>query len=107
MTYPVIEDGDVFYFETVSRNKISVEFSDLTNVFEDTSTDKKGRARNRLFKSWFNLYGQKDFFIEPREIIVNESESYSLLIIRKSYDNAASIIDAFDKFIKLANELEE
>lgn len=107
MTYPVIEDGDVFYFETDSRNKISVEFSDLTNVFEDTSTDKKGRARNRLFKSWFNSYGQKEFLIEPREIIVNESESYSLLIIRKSYDNAASIIDAFDKFIKLANELEE
>lgn len=156
MTYPVIEDGDVFYFETDSRNKVSVEFSDLTNVFEssfpiycidiyrlqnkgrvnessgtktrdtiveiikkffrkydcalvafiDTSTDKKGRARNRLFKSWFNLYGQKDFFIEPREIIVNDSESYSLLIIRKTYGNAALIIDAFDKFVKLANELE-
>ena len=50
--------------------------------------------------------GKKIFFIEPREIIVNDSESYSLLIIRKTYGNAALIIDAFDKFVKLANELE-
>lgn len=118
MTYPIIEDGNVFYFETDTQNKVSVEFTDLTHVFEfdkydcalvafiDTSTDKKGKARNRLFKSWFNLYGQKDFLIEPREIIINESESYSLLIFRKSYGNAALIIDAFDNFIKLANELD-
>ena len=156
MTYPVIEDGNVFYFETDTQNNVSVEFTDLTHVFEssfpiycidiyrfqnigrvnevygaktrntivgiikkifdkydcalvafiDTSTDKKGKARNRLFKSWFNLYGQKDFLIEPREIIINESESYSLLIFRKSYGNAALIIDAFDNFIKLANELD-
>ena len=157
MLYPIAEDGNVFYFETETRNKISVEFSDLTNVFEsffpiycidiyrsqnikranefngsttrdtiieiikkffdkydcalvafiDTSTDKKGKARNRLFKSWFSLFGKKEFVIEPREIVFSESESYSFLIIRKSYSNATAIIDAFDNFIKLANEAEK
>ena len=157
MLYPIAEDGNVFYFETETQNKISVEFSDLTNVFEsffpiycidiyrlqkdkrtnefngsstrntiieiikrffekydcalvafiDTSTDKKGKARNRLFKSWFNLFGTKEFIIEPREIVFSELESYSFLIIRKSYGNATTIINAFDNFIKLANEAEK
>lgn len=157
MTYPIAEDGNVFYFETETRNKISVEFSDLTSVFEsffpiycidiyrsqknkrtndfygsatrdtiidiikkffdkydcalvafiDTSTDKKGKARHRLFKSWFNLFGNKEFVIEPREIVFSELESYSFLIIRKSYGNVTTIIEAFDKFIKLANEAEK
>ena len=154
MFYPIIEDGNVFYFETDTQNKVSVEFSDLTSLFEsifpiycvdiyrsqknkrtneisgtktrdtivkiirdffdkydcalvafiDTSTDKKGRARNRLFQSWFNRFGKDDFLIEPREIIVSESESYSFLIIRKSYGNATALIKAFDNFIRLANE---
>jgi hypothetical protein len=154
--YPIIEDGDVFYFETDTHNKVSVEFSDLTSLFEsvfpiycvdiyrtqntehfndfhgtrtrdtivkiikeffdkydcaliafiDTSTDKKGRARNRLFQSWFNRFGREDFLIEPREIIISESESYSFLIIRKSYGNSTALIMAFDNFIKLANEPE-
>ena len=34
MFYPIIEDGDAFYFETDPHNKVSVEFSDLTNLFE-------------------------------------------------------------------------
>lgn len=156
MRYSVTEENNIFYFETDTQNKVSVEFSDLTSVFEsffpiycvdiyrsqntghvneldgaktrdtivdiirnfferfdcalvafiDTSTDKKGRARNRLFKSWFEKFGKDDFLIEPREIIVSESESYSFLIIRKSYGNAATLIDAFDRFIKLANEPE-
>ena len=156
MIYPIIEDGNVFSFETETRNKISVEFCDLTSIFEsffpiycvdiyrlqdsfhtnefygtktrdtivfiikkfldrfdcalvafiDTSTDKKGKARNRLFKSWFERFGKKDFIIEPREIIFDEAESYSFLIIRKTYGNADSIIEAFDRFIKLANEPE-
>ena len=156
MCYSVIEENNVFYFETDTQNKVSVEFNDLTNVFEsifpiycvdiyrsqnagrvnehdgsktrdtivdiiknfferydcalvafiDTSSDKKGRARNRLFKSWFDMFGKNDFLIEPREIIVSESESYSFLIIRKSYGNAATLIDAFDRFVKLANEPE-
>jgi hypothetical protein len=155
--YPIIEDGDVFYFETDTQNKVSVEFSDLTNLFEsifpifcvdiyrtqnsehvndlhghktrdtivkivkgffdkydcalvafiDTSSDKKGRARNRLFQSWFNRFGKDDFLIEPKEIILSESESYSFLIIRKSYGNASVLIEAFDKFVKLANEPED
>lgn len=154
--YPIIEDGNVFSFETETRNKISVEFCDLTSIFEsffpiycvdiyrlqdsfhtnefygtktrdtivfiikkfldrfdcalvafiDTSTDKKGKARNRLFKSWFERFGKKDFIIEPREIIFDEAESYSFLIIRKTYENADSIIEAFDRFIMLANEPE-
>lgn len=157
MFYPIIEDGDVFYFETDTQNKVSVEFSDLTNLFEsifpilcvdiyrtqnsehvndlhghktrdtivkivkgffdkydcalvafiDTSSDKKGRARNRLFQSWFNRFGKDDFLIEPKEIILSESESYSFLIIRKSYGNASVLIEAFDKFVKLANEPED
>ena len=157
MFYPIIEDGDVFYFETDTQNKVSVEFSDLTNLFEsifpifcvdiyrtqnsehvndlhghktrdtivkivkgffdkydcalvafiDTSSDKKGRARNRLFQSWFNRFGIDDFLIEPKEIILSESESYSFLIIRKSYGNASVLIEAFDKFVKLANEPED
>ena len=157
MFYPIIEDGDVFYFETDTQNKVSVEFSDLTNLFEsifpifcvdiyrtqnsehvndlhghktrdtivkivkgffdkydcalvafiDTSSDKKGRARNRLFQSWFNRFGKDDFLIEPKEIIPSESESYSFLIIRKSYGNASVLIEAFDKFVKLANEPED
>ena len=156
MFYPIIEDGDVFYFETDTHNKVSVEFSDLTNLFEsvfpifcvdiyrtqniervnefygnrcrvtivniikeffdrydcalvafiDTSTDKKGRARNRLFQSWFDKFGRDDFLIEPREIVFSESESYSFLIIRKSYGNALALVEAFDRFIKLANEPE-
>ena len=32
--YPIIEDGNVFSFETETRNKVSVEFSDLTSIFE-------------------------------------------------------------------------
>ena len=52
------------------------------------------------------MVGKNEFLIEPREIIVSESESYSFLIIRKSYGNAAVLINAFDKFIKLANEPE-
>lgn len=157
MFYPIIEDGDVFYFETDTQNKVSVEFSDLTNLFEsifpifcvdiyrtqnsehvndlhghktrdtivkivkgffdkydcalvafiDTSTDKKGRARNRLFQSWFDKFGRDEFLIEPREIVFSESESYSFLIIRKSYGNASVLIEAFDKFVKLANEPED
>lgn len=157
VTYPIIEDGNVFYFETSTRNKISVEFNDLTNIFEsvfpifcvdiyrlqdrqrtneqigsktrntivsiikifldrydcalvafiDTSTDNKGKARNRLFKSWFNIFGKNEFIIESRDLVFNESESYSFLIIRKSYGNAKTIIEAFDKFIKLANEPDE
>lgn len=156
MFYPIIEDGNVFYFETDTHNKVSVEFSDLTSLFEsvfpiycvdiyrtqntehfndfhgtrtrdtivkiikeffdkydcaliafiDTSTDKKGRARNRLFQSWFNRFDREDFLIEPREIIISESESYSFLIIRKSYGNLTALIMAFDNFIKLANEPE-
>lgn len=156
MFYLIIEDGDVFYFETDTQNKVSVEFSDLTNLFEsifpifcvdiyrtqktervnefygtktrdtivkiikeffdrydcalvafiDTSTDKKGRARNRLFQSWFDKFGRDDFLIEPREIVFSESESYSFLIIRKSYGNALALVEAFDRFIKLANEPE-
>ena len=156
MFYPIIEDGGVFYFETDTHNKVSVEFSDLTNLFEsvfpifcvdiyrtqniervnefygtktrdtivkiikeffdrydcalvafiDTSTDKKGRARNRLFQSWFDKFGRDDFLIEPREIVFSESESYSFLIIRKSYGNALALVEAFDRFIKLANEPE-
>lgn len=156
MRYSVTEENNVFYFETETQNKVSVEFSDLTSVFEsvfpiycvdiyrsqnvshanelsgtktrdtivdiiknfferfdcalvafiDTSTDKKGRARKRLFKSWFDMFGTNEFLIEPREIIVSESESYSFLIIRKSYGNAATLIEAFDSFIKLANEPE-
>lgn len=156
MFYPIIEDGDVFYFETDTHNKVSVEFSDLTNLFEsvfpifcvdiyrtqntervnefygtktrdtivkiikeffdrydcalvafiDTSTDKKGRARNRLFQSWFDKFGRDEFLIEPREIVFSESESYSFLIIRKSYGNALALVEAFDRFIKLANEPE-
>ena len=157
MFYPIIEDGDVFYFETDTHIKVSVEFSDLTSLFEsvfpiycvdiyriqntehlndfhgtktrdtivkiikeffdkygfalvafiDTSTDKKGRARNRLFQSWFERFGKNDFLIEPKEIILSESESYSFLIIRKSYGNATALIEAFDKFVKLANEPED
>ena len=157
VTYPIIEDGNVFYFETSTRNKISVEFNDLTNIFEsvfpifcidiyrlqdrqrtneqigsktrdtivsiikifldrydcalvafiDTSTDNKGKARNRLFKSWFNIFVKNEFIIESRDLVFNESESYSFLIIRKSYGNAKTIIEAFDKFIKLANEPDE
>ncbi len=84
VTYPIIEDGNVFYFETSTRNKISVEFNDLTNIF-----------------------GKNEFIIESRELVFSESESYSFLIIRKSYGNAATIIEAFDKFIKLANEPDE
>ena len=137
MRYSVTEENNVFYFETETQNKVSVEFSDLTSVFEsvfpiycvdiyrsqnvrhanerldcalvafiDTSTDKKGRARKRLFKSWFDMFATNEFLIEPREIIVSESESYSFLIIRKSYGNAATLIEAFDTFIKLANEPE-
>ena len=52
------------------------------------------------------MFGKKDFIIEPREIFFNEEESYSFLIIRKSYGNTNSIIEAFDNFIKLANEPE-
>ena len=156
MIYPIIEDGNVFSFETETRNKVSVEFSDLTDIFEsffpiycvdiyrlqnsfhtnelhgtktrdtivsiiknfldrfdcalvafiDTSTDKKGKARNRLFKSWFENFGKMDFFIESREIVFDETESYSFLILRKSYGNTNSIVEAFDTFIKLANEPE-
>lgn len=156
MFYPIIEDGGVFYFETDTHNKVSVEFSDLTNLFEsvfpifcvdiyrtqntervnefygtktrdtivkiikeffdrydcalvafiDTSTDKKGRARTRLFQSWFDKFGRDEFLIEPREIVFSESESYSFLIIRKSYGNALVLVEAFDRFIKLANEPE-
>ena len=156
MFYPIIEDGGVFYFETDTHNKVSVEFSDLTNLFEsvfpifcvdiyrtqntervnefygtktrdtivkiikeffdrydcalvafiDTSMDKKGRARNRLFQSWFDKFGRDEFLIEPREIVFSESESYSFLIIRKSYGNALALVEAFDRFIKLANEPE-
>jgi hypothetical protein len=107
--YPIIEDENVFSFETETRNKVSVEFSDLTSIFEsffpiycvdiyrlqgffhtnefngtktrdtivniiknfldrfdcalvafiDTSTDKKGKARNHLFKSWFEMFGNR------------------------------------------------
>ena len=142
--YPIIEDGNVFPFETETRNKVSVEFSDLTSIFESffpiycvdiyrlqgsfhtnefngTKTrdtivniiknfldrfDCALVALNRLFKSWFEMFGKKDFIIEPREIFFNEAESYSFLIIRKSYGNTNSIIEAFDNFIKLANEPE-
>ena len=154
MLYPVTEENCVFYFETETGNKVSVEFTELTDAFEavfpiycvdiynkvvsnsrandlsgsatrdtivsiirhffdkfdcalvafiDTSTDHKGRARHRLFKSWFTTFASEDFIIEPREVFVSGSESYSLLIIRKSYGNTAMIIDEFDKFIRLAN----
>ena len=76
-------------------------------AFIDTSTDNKGKARSRLFKSWFSTFASDDFIIEPREITVSGSESYSLLIIRKSYGNTAMIIEAFDKFIRLANTPDE
>lgn len=161
MFYPILKENNIFYFETETGNKISVEFGDLTNIFEahfpiycvdiyrlennfnrighanesegfktrdtiisiikdffekfdcalvafiDTSTDRKGPARNRLFMSWFKEFAGDEFLIEPREIMVSEAESYSFLIIRKSYGNAASLIDAFDKFIALANIPEE
>ena len=158
MLYPVHEDNCVFYFETETGNKVSVEFTELTDAFEamfpiycvdiynqavsssrtnelsgsttrdtivsiikrffdkfdcalvafiDTSTDHKGKARYRLFKAWFSTFGGEEFIIEPREVIVSGSESYSLLIIRKSYGNTAMIIEAFDKFIRLANTPDE
>ena len=72
-------------------------------AFMDTSTDKKGRARNRLFKSWFNALKDEGFILEPRQIVASGAESYSLLIIRKFYGNSSMIIDAFDAFIQLAN----
>ena len=78
----------------------------ILKAFIDISTDQKNCARKCLFKSWFAVVGKNEFLIEPREIIVSESKSYSFLIIRKSYGNAAALIDAFDKFIKLANEPE-
>lgn len=53
------------------------------------------------------MYGANDFSITPREIFFSETESYSFLIIRKSNTNADSIIEAFDKFITLANSSED
>ena len=158
MLYPINEENCVFYFETETGNRVSVEFTELTDTFGtafpiycvdiynqivssshthelsgsatrdtivsiikgffdkfdcalvafiDTSTDNKGKARSRLFKSWFSTFASDDFIIEPREITVSGSESYSLLIIRKSYGNTAMIIEAFDKFIRLANTPDE
>lgn len=76
-------------------------------AFIDTSTDKKGKARYRLFMSWFKAIKDDDFILEPREIIDCGTESYSLLIIRKSYGNAEQIIEDFDNFIKQANSPDE
>ena len=74
-------------------------------AFIDTSTDKKGKARYRMFRYWFNAFKDKDddFSLESREINATDAESYSLLIFRKSYGNSAKIISDFDNFIKLAN----
>lgn len=41
------------------------------------------------------------------EIFLFEPAKWSFVIIRKSYTNADSIIEAFDNFIKLANEAED
>lgn len=91
---------------SIIRNFLD-KFDSALVAFIDTSTDSKGRARHRLFQSWFRMYGENEFSITPREIFFSETESYSFLIIRKSYANADSIIEAFDNFIKLANEAED
>lgn len=76
-------------------------------AFIDTSTDKKGKARYRMFRYWFNAFKDDDFSLESREINATDAESYSLLIFRKSYGNSAKIISDFDNFIKLANTPDE
>ena len=91
---------------SIIRNFLD-KFDSALVAFIDTSTDSKGRARHRLFQSWFRMYGENEFSITPREIFFSETESYSFLIIRKSYTNADSIIEAFDNFIKLANEAKD
>ena len=91
---------------SIIRNFLD-KFDSALVAFIDTSTDSKGRARHRLFQSWFRMYGENEFTITPREIFFSETESYSFLIIRKSYANADSIIEAFDNFIKLANETDD
>ncbi len=79
------------------------EFNGALVALIDTASDRKGLARKFLFSKWYKSFGKEHFTFVEKDVVTQESESYSLLILKKNSGCEQNVIDTFVNFIELIN----
>lgn len=72
----------------------------------DTASDRKGLARKTLFTRWYNDFGRELYTLAEKDVVTPESESYSLLILKKNIGCEQRVTEAFVKFVELINGID-
>lgn len=71
--------------------------------------DGMQKMRNRLFRSWFGVYGENDDYLYLPMVVFDDedNENYTALILRKDHPHFKEVVSEFTQTINMLNNKPE